>query len=498
MISQIGLRARLTIFVTIVFAAALTMTSVLVIEAVEDRLVADTRASAEAVLSGYLESIYGGVATVGVVDPEATSRFFYLDAAGQEISEYDYFETLMASFNEHPPAIIPIDQLGGPFDNRGAIPASGGIITSASTVGLAVDATSGVLSGPDGTSIAIAGPVPTGEPRRIDLGDDVVAVAQTLTFTDGATIEVGVSNPLRPVTDSLDAITGLLWFAVPALVLATSLITWLAASRALRPVAAIATQAGAITAANIDQRVPVHDANDEVRHLAVTVNNMLDRLQQARDRQRQLVADASHELRSPVAVSRAQLEVAAASPDTTDWAATTEAVLAEQERLTTLIDDLLTLSRLDETSLGSATDIDLDDIIVDEAGRQPADIDITAAVPVRIAGNQQLITRAIRNLLDNAARHANDHVAVTLASDDQHATIHVDDDGPGIPVDQHEHVFERFTRLDEARDRSGGGAGLGLAIAREVARAHQGDLTCTRGPLGGARFTLTIPTQTSP
>ncbi len=465
--------------------------------AVEDRLVADSRASAEAVLGGYLDTIYGGIATVGIVDPTATTRFFYLDDQGTEINEQAYFETIFASFDAQLVEAIDLGAIGqADFGDVivGSTIATPPLITPLATSGLIIDAQSGVLSSADGGSITlIEGPVPTGEPHRIDRGPDVVAVAQTLTFADGATIDVGVSNPLKPVTDSLDTITALLWFALPTLIAATALITWLAATRALRPVKAIADQAEAITATNIDQRVPIHDANDEIRHLGVTVNNMLDRLQHAQDRQRQLVADASHDLRSPVAASRAQLEVAATNADTVDWPATAHRVLVEQEHLAMLIDDLLALSSLDEAGVGATTDVDLDDLVAAEARRQPATVDVTIAQPVRVSVNQQLITRAIRNLLDNASRHAHHSVAITLTTDNRNAIVDIDDDGPGIPPDQRDRVFDRFTRLDEARDRDGGGAGLGLAIARQVARTHHGDITCTESPHGGARLTLTIP-----
>ena len=495
MTNRLGLRARLTIFVTVVFASTLTLTSVLVVAAVEDRLIDDTRASAEAVLSGYLESIYGGVATVGVVDPDATTSFFYLGSDGREISEFEYFDTIASSFDAQLAEVLDVAPRPVPQVVEGT--AFGTISGPIFGQGVVIDEQSGALFGPDGGSITlIAGPIPTGEPHAIDRGSEVVAVAQTLTFADGVTIDVGVSNPLRPVTDSLDTITSVLWVGVPVLVVVTALITWMAASRALRPVRAIADQADVITANNLDQRVPIHEANDEIRHLGVTVNDMLERLHDSQEQQRQLVADASHELRSPVAATRSQLEVAIAHPDSADWNATAVAVLGEQERLASLIDDLLALSRLDETGAGVTVDVDLDDLAATEAQRQPGAVSASIPQPVRVAGNPQLITRAVRNLLDNATRHAVDQVGVSVAIESATgmATVIVDDDGPGVPLESRDSIFHRFTRLDEARDRDHGGAGLGLAIARQVARAHDGDLTCTDSPLGGARFVLTIPT----
>ncbi len=496
MISRLGLRARLTILVTAVFAVALSITAVAALEAVERRLIDDTRASAEAVLSSYLESIYGGVATVGVVAPDEATRFFYLDENGNEITEREYYTTIASGFDGAPVdsigddvvAPVPIPDLGS-----GEVVMGGVAAASDDQFGqVEIDPATGVVATASGDVVVFSvGPVPDGEPHSVDLGDGVVAVAQTVTFGDGARLEVGVSNPLQPVSDSLDTIRQLLWVALPVMIAAIALITWLAASRALRPVQAIIGQADAITATNIHQRVPVHAANDEIRDLATTVNGMLQRLDDARHRQHQLVADASHELRSPVAASRAQLEVAAANPETTDWVATAEAVLAEQEHLGTLIDDLLTLSRLDEAGPDIGADVDLDDLIAVEAARHHG-VRTRVADPVRIHGNPALLTRALRNLVDNATRHATDDICITLESRDGVAVIHVDDDGPGIAPERYGDVFERFVRLDEARDRHVGGTGLGLAIARDVARAHHGDIICTAGPLGGARFTLTI------
>jgi signal transduction histidine kinase len=221
---------------------------------------------------------------------------------------------------------------------------------------------------------------------------------------------------------------------------------------------------------------------------------MLTRLDASHRQQRQFVADASHELRSPVAASRVQLEVGLASPDTTDWAATASAVLAEQRQLGRLVDDLLALGRLDEGGITSTTDVDLDDVLTRETVRpQPVPVAVDRCDPVRLVGNEQLLTRLIRNLLDNASRHAATEVHVSLRRNGQLATLDVDDNGPGVPPADRDRIFQRFARVDEARGRTAGGAGLGLAIAREVARAHGGDVRCDEAPAGGARFTVTLP-----
>ena len=243
--------------------------------------------------------------------------------------------------------------------------------------------------------------------------------------------------------------------------------------------------------------MPVPGGGDEIQRLAVTMNDTLSRLDRSQQRQRQLVADASHELRSPVAASRAQLEVALANPNDTDWAAVTNTVLAEQEVLSRLIDDLLALSRLDESTGAYRDTLDLDDLIAVEAARtRRLPVRTMIKQPVRVKANPGHVTRAVRNLIDNATAHAVDTVVLTLEASDGTARVIVDDDGPGVPAVDRARVFDRFTRLDEARDRQRGGAGLGLAIAREVARSHEGDVTVTDSPLGGARFVLTLPIPT--
>jgi signal transduction histidine kinase len=345
-------------------------------------------------------------------------------------------------------------------------------------------------------------PLAVGPVRAVERGDYVVAVSQRLALPDGSHLEVGVSSPLRPVTDSLDTMRTMLWIAVPALVAAVGVITWFAAQRALQPVHTITQRARAITATNLSERVPVPASSDDVNELATTMNEMLARLDHAQQRQRQFIADASHELRSPVAASCAQLEVALAHPDSVDWAATAATVLTEQAHLGRLIEDLLALSRLDEQGAGTLGDVDLDELVAAEAARHHS-IPVRAEVaePVRIRGNATLIARAVRNLVDNAGRHATTAVTVTVTvrqPDPALAVIHVDDDGPGVAAEQRIRIFDRFTRLDDARRRDDGGTGLGLAIAREVTRAHGGQISCEEAPGGGARFTLWFPTGGPP
>ncbi|MEM8705789.1 MAG: ATP-binding protein [Actinomycetota bacterium] len=502
MSSRLTLRARLTVVVTATFAVVVVLGAATAMARVESSLVADTRASAERVLGEYLESINGGTAAVGVVDEQVGTRFFYRDETGASIGEREYYELLTNRIEAELPAAFGADFFDLPtFDPTAQPPAVTNEI-SAAPMFVAQSGTievldNGELIAADGTALSFAiGPLPSGSPTPVELGADVVAVAQTLAFADGSTVQVGVSSPLQPVTDSIDAFGRVVWIAVPLLIAAVAGVTWLAASRTLQPVHGISARARAITADRLGERVPVPGTHDEIRELAETVNGMLDRIEASQQRQRRLVSDASHELRSPVAASRAQLEVALAANDVGDWRRTALTVLDEQEQLSTLIDDLLTLSRLDEGEFRTAQLVDVADLV---------DVEVARARPLRpqvrqrpgadacVVGDVRLLERLLRNLVDNAVRHAEAAVEISLQRTTDAVVVHVDDDGPGVAEVHRRAVFERFTRLDEARDRDRGGSGLGLSIVHEVAEVHGGAVACVEAPLGGARFTVVLP-----
>lgn len=313
------------------------------------------------------------------------------------------------------------------------------------------------------------------------------------------------SNDIRSGQQSGVSLSDIL---APVLAIAALLagLTWLAVGRALRPVRAMTNQVALIGNNNLDQRIPVPEAGDDLRNLADTMNDMLGRLQQAQEQQRQFISDASHELRSPITATQATLEVAAANPAETDWDATAAILQDENIRLASLVDDLLLLARLDEQRvLAGVAPVDLDELCLSEADRaHPHEIAVRVDAPARVGGNLSMLTRAVRNLVDNASKHAKSAVLITVdveSGPQPTAAIKIDDDGPGIPADERARIFERFTRLDEARQRpvSGngeraiGGAGLGLAIVQSIARAHGGNVHVEDSPMGGARFVLAIP-----
>ncbi|MEU7132338.1 ATP-binding protein [Streptomyces sp. NPDC046261] len=312
-----------------------------------------------------------------------------------------------------------------------------------------------------------------------------------------------VSNPLRAEQRRLNTVV---WSLAGGVVAVTALVagtTWVVAGRVLRPVEAIRTQFAELTAHHLDRRVPVPRTRDEVSRLAQTMNTTLDRLQEAVDQQRRFVGDASHELRSPLATLRTELEIALAHPDRADWAEVVAAALGDARRLQELTADLLLLARLDAAGgpgLPGGRPVDLAALVREETARRrppgrPALRVETGSGPVPVHGHRALLARLLGNLLDNADRHAEREVRVRLVRDEPGglAVVHVRDDGPGIaPVDRRR-VFERFTRLDDARARDTGGTGLGLAIARRIAEAHRGTVEIADSHRG-AHFTVTLPT----
>ena len=225
----------------------------------------------------------------------------------------------------------------------------------------------------------------------------------------------------------------------------------------------------------------------------------LARLEESQARQRRFVADASHELRSPLAIIRQHAEVALAHPERTDTERLARTVLSEDVRMQGLVDDLLLLARADEAvSSVRRQPVDLDDVVFEVAAglRQssPLRVETTAVSAGRVAGDLGQLQRMVQNLADNAARHARATIAFVLREDPSGTTyLCVDDDGPGIPEADRKRIFERFVRLDGARARDAGGSGLGLAIVAEIVAAHGGTVTVGTSPLGGARFEVALP-----
>ncbi|MFJ2033797.1 sensor histidine kinase [Streptosporangium sp. NPDC087985] len=285
------------------------------------------------------------------------------------------------------------------------------------------------------------------------------------------------ARPFSEVQASLTTTGHVLLVGTPLLLMLLAGASWMIIGRTLRPIAALRRGAEEITDTARSRRLPVPEARDEVHSLATTLNDMLARLEKADARQRALVSDAAHELRSPLASIRLQLEVALGHPHGQDWRETAEGVLEDTMRLARLAEDLLALARLDER--GGAPrrrePVELDQLVSQTVERYGEAVTVKIGDgPMVITGDALDLGRVLVNLADNALRHTNAPVVVELRAEGADAVLTVTDDGPGIPEPDRERVFDRFTRLDSARSRDDGGAGLGLAIVRETVHAHGG------------------------
>jgi len=317
--------------------------------------------------------------------------------------------------------------------------------------------------------------------------------ALTATAPDGRTYAVYSGASLETQEEAVDSVgTAMAWTLAP-LLLIVAVVTWLVVRRALRPVKAIQTKLIEITGGDLSQRVPVPASRDEIHSLARTTNMTLTALDMAVSQQRRFVADASHELRSPLAILRTQLEIAREHPELLDL----DATLGDVTRLQDLATDLLLLARLDAGERPPHVEVPFTELVREEVARRAA----TDRVPVRLEVEEDLtvwgvrghLARAVGNLLANAQRHAAEGVTVRLAAEDDEL-LHLDvaDDGNGVPKDQRRQIFDRFVRLDESRSRDEGGAGLGLAIVKDVAQEHGGTIWVYDAPEGGALFRLTL------
>ena len=310
-----------------------------------------------------------------------------------------------------------------------------------------------------------------------------------------------VAHSLSQVDAAVTSIVWVLSLGLPLLLFAVGLAVWVAIGRALAPIEGIRSRA-VVIGKDLSQRLPVPIARDEVYRLATTMNEMLGQLEESALRQERFIGDASHELRSPLTALRTQVDVALAHPERADSRETLLGVHAEAVRLGALIDDLLLLARTGErVSEETAKTVDLDELVLAEVKRLRAlggvEVTVGHVDAVRVRGLRRDIARMVSNVGDNAARHAASAVVLSLTRVGDRAVITIEDDGPGVPRGDRTRVFERFTRLDDARshDSGAGGAGLGLAIAQEIAAVHGGVIHIQSRADGrdGAVFVMALP-----
>lgn len=354
-----------------------------------------------------------------------------------------------------------------------------------------------------------------GEDEQITRRADVIAgepgpfavVALGAETSRGELVTLVVAAPLD--VEQRTVMSATLLLAAGALALAAGFLLLIARvlRSALQPVARITDEVAAISAARGSERITVPGTGDEIARLAATMNGMLDRLSRSDAAMRRFVSDASHELRSPIATLRAHLETApsaaAGGPEREPITVDRELTLGEVDRMHRLVDDLLTIAKADDQGIVlRRAEMDLDDLIDEEVRRlrsiAPGAVR-ASIVPARVHGDADRIAQILRNITDNALRHTEDWIAITMESPRPgRVRVHVDNAGAPIPPDQREAVFERFTRLDEARARQHGGSGLGLAIAAAFAAAHGGSIEAGSTPQGDCRFTITLPAMREP
>lgn len=326
-------------------------------------------------------------------------------------------------------------------------------------------------------------------------GPTLVVARGTETAAGPATVLVAASLDTE---DSLDALIDILTPTYPAVLLLVAAVTWWVTGRALRPVEAMRVEADLISHSDLHRRLPVPESEDEVRRLAETMNEMLERLEVAAEEHYRFVADASHELKSPVAAIRTMVEVARTNPAAVDFDTLLDDLLHEDLRLEMLVGDLLTLARADERGLTlRAEEVDLDDLVREEValvgGRGDVPIDATQVRPVRVNADPDRVRQLLRNLLDNSLRHARSGVWVETARSAGEVVMRVSNDGDPIPTEERGRIFDRFVRLDAGRARDDGGTGLGLSVVQAIAAAHGGTVAAVDPRHEGATFEVRLP-----
>lgn len=400
-------------------------------------------------------------------------------------------------------------QIAGIITNEGLAGVEPSLLSTAQNVAVIqiVDPTGAIqLSNNENYDHPLTPPLSAGQQRTLpstyakDGSGETYQTSAIGVMTPDGTLTVMVGAAVAPINATVLIVAVLCSIVFPLIVAGMAMLTYYFVGRVLRPVEAIRRRVADITGGDLTQRVPVPATGDEIATLATTMNEMLGRIEEARGQQLRFVNDASHELNSPLTTLVGLLDLARVKnqpidPDTVDAVMMPEAI-----RLQNMVADLLLLARADESGIPlRCTDVNLDEIVSSEVARLEATTDhaITVSiVPVRIRGDAEKLTRALRNIVDNAARHTRDTLVFTMTHDSttRTASITVSDNGPGIPDDDKHRITERFVRLDTSRERVSGGSGLGLSITDEIIRAHHGLMIITDSDrTGGATIGFTLP-----
>ena len=484
---RLSVRLRLTIVVCAIAGVFMMIAATIAPSRVEDALIDDAVESETQLLAGTLWSTrlpfedLGGTALGDVVFMDPAELAFFVDqleARGRLddlIRASGSDELIVAAGNDEFARISPglnIESFSAPLDSIDQP-----VIAFFDLASTAFGDRASVVVGSDGGLIA-----------------DQTSDETLFRVVDIDGVEVIAVVPIAGVDATVAQVRRTMWIGVPGLMLLSGLLTWLLAGRALKPVRMITERTAAISSGNLGERIPIPSSGDEIATLATTMNSMLERIESDDRRRRRFVSDASHELRSPVAILRSEAEVALRDPDRVDVANLAGGVLGESIRMGAIIDDLLALARHDEGLPSPTSSIDLDEIVLAEAGRaRRVPVDVAKVSAGRVMGRADEFSRVVSHLLDNGARHASSRLAIELVTAGDRVILVVEDDGPGVPDDERDAIFERFTRLDEARARDHGGAGLGLSVVAGVVQRSGGSVRVDGGALGGARFIVDLP-----
>ena len=313
-----------------------------------------------------------------------------------------------------------------------------------------------------------------------------------------------VAEPLKVIDEGLRLLRRYFFAGVPLILLLASGGGYLLARKSLSSISLMDQQTRRITADSLSSRLDVTNKRDELGGLATTINDLLARLENSFKQQQRFVADASHELRTPLAVLRGETEVALAQPrEIDDYKASLSLIEDEAERLSRIVEDLFILARqpFDAPAILKER-VSLDEVVAEcaraaqvLAARKDLKLTVNASKPLSMMGDDELLQRMILNLLDNAVKYtpAGGEVSLDLAAHNGDARITVRDTGIGIPEKDQPHVFDRFYRVDKARSRAMGGAGLGLSIAHWIAEAHGGRISVESQTGRGSAFTVELP-----
>jgi signal transduction histidine kinase len=490
-----SVRSRTTAIATLVVGSALAVSSVALVAILRTQLISNAVVNAKNEAVNIVSLVESGSLPKPIPIPEGDIAAQVIDPSGKVVAYTPNLAGEPAQYQYPPTNVDPKTQTTERVVRQITVPAlqkaeqDNNYVLVATKVSVAVPVVTHVNS-------TYAGSVESKNGGRGSSSANQTIVATT---SNPGTYDVFVWASLQAVDESVRSLIVILLVGFPLLLGVVLLATWVITKRAFDPIERIRIDVDEISGSNLSRRVYVPEDDDEIGRLAHTMNQMLDRLQDATEERKRFVADASHELKSPLSSLRTSLEIALRHADRADWIATARGSLAESQRMQHIIEDLLLLAKADVGQLITKSDlVDIDELIVEEATRlrllTPIRVELAAMSAGRVRGDGERLRSVVRNLLENAVRHAHSRVSVALFQERGKVIFEVLDDGDGIPLEERGAIFERFTRLDESRSRDLGGSGLGLAIVKSIVNAHGGTVHVVDVPNGasGARFRVEL------